>query len=290
MIIAPDVSYYQAKVDDTFDRDWLIFRACDGEFLDPNAEFNADWARGAVAEGRIKGWTMYSVYRPGLNSAVLLNLSKLAPYDRLEVDIESWGGAIVGDHSDDINNLILDFAVLVGQSNVWRYGNHGDLASIHPTPIDGQLTRVASYTPGRPELANLIGWQYTNGTENHTTNPASSAPFGACDHNELYVDELPPDGGGVLEEEVSVLGYVCTDDDGAGWFVSLVDNTKVYEGDPNGLVTASLGSVANRGHVASLALARIPEKVAPATAAPSTPAAAGQPQSGTYQFTPEATS
>lgn len=201
MLISADVSYFQAKVSSAYPRQWLIIRACDGSFLDPNASFNSDWCRGAVVQGRMLGWTAYVVYRPGMNAAILRNLAKIAGrFDRLMVDIEAWANTsspIKGDHSDDINNLILDLAVLVGLNHVWRYGNRSDLASIHPRPLPGQLTLVAGYSATRPVVANQIGWQYTNGTENHTINPSSSLPFGRCDHNELYVDQLSPSGGGI---------------------------------------------------------------------------------------------
>lgn len=222
MIIAPDVSYYQVKVDSSYDREWFIFRGCDGGFLDPNASFNADWSRGAVAEGLISGWTMYVVYRPGMNAAIMSNLAKLGPADRLEIDIESWPingrPTITGDHSADINSLALDLAAVVGQTNVWRYGNAGDLDSIHPHPVAGQLERTAGYTPTRPVRVNQIGWQYTNGVENHTSNPSTSAPFGACDHNELYVDELSPDGGGIPITKADIMDFIGIDtSSGAGY-------------------------------------------------------------------------
>lgn len=201
MIIAPDVSYFQVRVDSSFNRQWLIFRCCDGAFVDPNASFNADWSRGAVVQGRILGWTTYVVYRPGKNASVLANLRNLGPLDRVMIDVEAWRGTsspIVGDHSADINFLVASIVALgVPFKNVWRYGNVGDLASIHPRPLPGQLTIVAGYSATRPNVANVVGWQYTNGVENHTANPSSTPPFGHCDHNELYVDELSPSGGGI---------------------------------------------------------------------------------------------
>lgn len=206
MLISCDVSYYQSKVDSSYPHPWLIIRGCDGDFLDPNASFNADWCRGAVIQGRMVGWTVYVVYRPGKIPATLENLATLGPLDRVMVDIESWGGQIAGDHSDEINSLILDLEAITGPGKAWRYGNRRDLASIHPRPLPGQLTAVAAYGPSKPtDVANLIGWQYTNGVENHTSNPSSSAPFGACDHNELYIDELSPSGGGVLEDDMGTL-------------------------------------------------------------------------------------
>lgn len=282
MLIAPDISYYQEQVDDSFDRRWLIVRACDGSFLDPKAIGNADWCRGATAEGRIDGWTMYVVYRPGQNAAIMRNLSLLGPADRLEIDIESWPSngkpTIVGDHSDDINSLALDLAVTVGQTHVWRYGNHGDLASIHPRPIAGQLTRIAGYVPTRPaDVPNMVGWQYTNGVENHTANPSSTPPFGACDHNELYVDELTPAGGGIA------IGGNVTDPNDPTFLAdaaAIVQNTYATLQAVNAEVAAE-----NVTHSLLGQLIVAVQALAPAAPAPATSTG---PQSGSYVFTPAA--
>lgn len=196
MIFAADVSKYQTQVTDAYTRQWLIIRCCDGNTFDVNAVGNADWCRGAVAEGRMVGWTAYVVYRPGLNSAVIANLKKIQPLDRVMIDIESWGGQITGNHAAEINALASSIAGLVGSTHVWVYGNAGDLNSIDPGR--GQLTVVAAYGTKKPTLPNMIGWQYTNGVTASGSRPLSSAPFGPCDHNELYVDELSPSGGGVI--------------------------------------------------------------------------------------------
>jgi hypothetical protein len=284
MIIAADVSYFQRKVDSSYPREWLIIRGCDGDFLDPNASFNADWCRGAVAQGRMVGWSMYVVYRPGANGAILDNLQALGgPFDRLEIDIESWQGAIRGDRSDEINSLALDLAALVGAGNVWRYGNRGDLASIHPRPLPGQLTRVASYTSGRPtDVPNLIGWQYTNGVENHTGNPATSAPFGACDHNELYVDQpAPSGGGGQIGDDLDMGDY--TQD-----FASI--NAYLEEiKDKDASIDATLAAMLTVQQQQATLL----QKIIDAENTPAAPSAPGGPAApsytGTITLTPEAT-
>lgn len=195
MIIAADVSYYQPQADDSYTRPWLIIRCCDGDFLDPKAIGNADWCRGAVAERRMLGWTAYVVYRPGKNAEILEHLTEIAPLDRVMIDVESWGGQIVGNHAAEINSLADSIGNAIGQANVWVYGNRGDLASIDPG--NQRLTVVAAYGSTKPTLPNMIGWQYTNGQVKSGNRPLASAPFGACDHNELYVDELSPQGGGI---------------------------------------------------------------------------------------------
>lgn len=196
MIYSADVSKYQVQVNNQYTRQWLIIRCCDGNTFDQNAVGNADWCRGAVAQGLMVGWTAYVVYRPGLNAAVIANLKRILPLDRVMIDIESWGGQITGNHAAEINALAASIGQIVGPTNVWVYGNAGDLNSIDPGRT--QLTVVAAYGTKKPALPNMIGWQYTNGQTVSGSRPLSSAPFGACDHNELYVDELSPSGGGVI--------------------------------------------------------------------------------------------
>lgn len=199
-VISADVSYFQKKVDNSYPRQWLIFRCCDGDFMDPNATFNANWARGAVIQGKLLGWSTYVVYRPGENSAVLANLAKIVPVDRVMVDVESWGGAIRGDHSDDVNELLDDLASIVGQDHVWLYGNLSNLNEICPRRRPWAKLVIASWGANKPNVANMVGWQYTDGAHPAGDRPLSSAPFGACDHNEIYLDAVGPLGSGTLIE------------------------------------------------------------------------------------------
>lgn len=185
--IGCDVSYFQDAVDDTYSRRWLIFRCCDGDFHDPNCGVNSAWAEKALAEGRIDGWTAYCVYRPGKNAAVFGHMAALPAGGYRMIDAESWAGAIVGDHSVEINQLAHSL-LQRNPLHVWGYGNKGDLASIWPSR--GTLpVVVADYSAVKPSLPNMVGWQYYGGTPNPVPAgyPTSSAPFGNCDHNELYV-------------------------------------------------------------------------------------------------------
>lgn len=145
----------------------------------------------------MRGWTAYVVYRPGMNAAVLANVSKITPVDRLMIDVESWGGQIVGDHSDEINSLADSLANVVGsQDRVWIYGNGYDLGTIAPRRRPWLQVVAAAWGDNKPVVANMIGWQYTEGQHVSGNRPRASAPFGYCDHNELYVDELSGQGGG----------------------------------------------------------------------------------------------
>jgi len=209
MIYAPDVSYFQKPVDDSFTRQWLIFRCCDGTFPDPNAATNAAWCRKAAASGRLLGWTTYVVYRPGWNAAVIQRLKALGPLDRVMIDVESWPvngkPSISGDHSREINVLVDAVAALVGQGNVWVYGNVGDLDAIYPWRRPYVQYVIAAYGTVRPTWPNMVGWQYTDGRVTSDARPSVTPPFGRCDHNELYVDGLSGQGGGTpITEDIDM--------------------------------------------------------------------------------------
>lgn len=193
-VIAPDVSYFQPKVTNALTRKWLIFRLCDGDFLDPNAAANAAWCRESKAATRIYGWMTYVVWRPGKNAAILKYLDAFGRLDEVEIDVESWPNksgnpTITGDHSEEINELADAIAARVGKAKTWIYGNLGDLDSLAPSRRPWLNVDVAAYRDTAPTgVANMRGWQYTNGQVRSGSRPLSSAPFGACDHNELYLD------------------------------------------------------------------------------------------------------
>jgi hypothetical protein len=160
------------------------------------------------------GWTGYVVYRPGQNAAILdlLKRSGFPAFDRIMIDIETWpvNGVpqITGNRSVEINALALGISDIVGKGNVWGYGNQGDLASLWPSRPSWVPLVIASYGGSRPTVPNMIGWQYTDGQYSVPGLPNSSAPFGHCDHNELYLD-LSVQGGGVLLEDTLTAAEVA---------------------------------------------------------------------------------
>lgn len=193
-VIAADISEFQPLADDSYPRRWLIFRVCDGSYVDKHGAANLAWALRAVADGRMDGFTVYVVYRPGKNTAIMRTLAALPGWHDVMIDVESWPDehglpTIIGDHSAEINDLGEEIALAGGQP--WIYGNQGDLAGIAPSRKPWPV-HVAGYGPTKPDVPNLMGWQYTNGVENHTANPSASDPFGHCDHNELYIDVPAP--------------------------------------------------------------------------------------------------
>lgn len=197
-VFVPDVSEYQVPVDDSYNRDWFIFRACFGAYtIDPHAAHNLAWAKQAKASGKIKGFTVYVVYLPGANAGILGNLNELGVPDDcvVMIDVETWRGQsyeIKGDHSKEINALAASLRERQGGNagRVWDYGNQGDLAEVHPTRPDWLGVIVAGYgfKLSPTTVPNQIGQQYTNGQPVNDIDgwPSATPPFGRCDHNVIY--------------------------------------------------------------------------------------------------------
>jgi hypothetical protein len=188
MTFSVDVSYYQKAADDSYRRGWFIFRACDGTFRDPNFAANLAWAKRAV-KTTLTGYTVYVVYRPGVDVLSIVKSMLGTPDNHLTVmiDVESWGGEIRGDHSSEITRLAEALAQWLGDKRrVLAYGNQGDLANLYPHRPSWLKLVVASYGMFRPNLHNMFGWQYSDGSLRWSVlrgYPRSSKPFGNCDHN-----------------------------------------------------------------------------------------------------------
>jgi hypothetical protein len=188
-VFLPDVSEFQDAVSNAYTRDWLSFRVCDGTYHDHKVGTNLPWSKKAASSGRLTGFIGYCVYRPGVDTFGTYKAIVGAPHPKhvAMIDVESWGGAIRGDHSAAITALANQLAAWLGsKKRVIAYGNAGDLASIYPHRPSWLKVIVASYGPNRPSLPGMIGWQYTDGSTRYGVPagyPRSSAPFGACDHN-----------------------------------------------------------------------------------------------------------
>ena len=193
-LIACDVSEFQTAVTNAYPHRWLTFRACDGSYVDHHLDANLAWAVHARKTGKLDGFTVYVVYEPGRNDTILSILhAHNVPADcTVMIDVESWGGKINGNHSGEINALARALAKRQGsKQRVWGYANRGDYAAIWPKRPRWLGLVVASYggsKPASPGPGPLVGWQYSNGQYDVPGLPNSSAPFGRCDHNQLYID------------------------------------------------------------------------------------------------------
>ncbi len=195
-MISCDISEFQPFVNDTYPHRWLILRACDGSYLDHKVQWNLGWAVRARTAGRLDGFSVYVVYRPGMNTAIMAHLDQLAvPRDCvLMVDAETWGGQISGNQDAGLNDLANRLKTRQGghPERVWGYGNRSDLASMWPGRPSWMKVVVASYGGSKPVVPGMIGWQYTDGQYSVPGKPSASAPFGSCDHNEIYLPVPPP--------------------------------------------------------------------------------------------------
>lgn len=199
--IYPDVSEWQNGVDDSFNRDFLMFRAMNENGIeDVKARDNLTWAISRRASGKIKQFGVYVIPAIAPNQGILNTLDLLGiPHDCvIMIDMESWGGQVVGDHSAQINQLA---SALAGRQNgrtdlVWGYGNLNDMAHIWPGIPSWCGAIEANYGPASIDPpSGIIGWQYCNAVENGTIYPSATPPFGNCDHNVLFVG-IPLVAGG----------------------------------------------------------------------------------------------
>lgn len=186
-----DVSSWQHPVNNSYPRPMLSFKLSQSTtYTDTNAATNLGWAKRNVGPGKkLLAFEGYHVWYPGnLGGQLAYVKSRIGaphPLMLLMVDVESWGGAIRGDHSTELTELVTGLADWLGnRARVSVYGNEGDLANIFPHRPSWLTVHIASY--GSVEPAQRHGaWQYYGGLPYPVPSgyPTTSAPFGACDHN-----------------------------------------------------------------------------------------------------------
>ncbi len=193
VVFWPDVSHYQVKVNDQFNRPFLMYKVSEGTtYVDPNAAANGSWCQANSGPGKkMVGYGGYHVWSPG-NEQAQANLffanARLSSYLVAMIDVESWGGRYTGDHSASITTLANLFAAKLGQRRVKAYANSNDLAQLFPKRPAWLGIVKAGYSSKAP-AEPWVGWQYTDGSTTWPTPdgwPRSSAPFGNCDHNAYY--------------------------------------------------------------------------------------------------------
>ncbi|MBM7365683.1 hypothetical protein [Gordonia hydrophobica] len=125
-----DISEWQPPLDDSYPYSWLSIRSNDGTYRDRRWSHNWDTARRWLDSGRLRGVIVYVVYRSNWRDCLDVHRamqSENRPDVVSMVDVESWGGQLVGDHSDGINRL------------VWGIGDW------RGPRIDGRPRRVIGY-------------------------------------------------------------------------------------------------------------------------------------------------
>jgi hypothetical protein len=201
------------------------------------------------------------------------------------IDVESWGGAITGDRSAEINALADKLATRQGaRERVWGYANRNDYATIWPHRPAWLGLVVASYggsKPASPGPGPLIGWQYTNGQWDVPGLPKSSKPFGACDHNQLYItapteeftvgqyEDLKADIDNqftVIRDRLTALFAVDTNGDGQRDITGTVQGAVRAELGATALAASAKASAASASAAVAL-IAELTKRVAAAQAA-----------------------
>lgn len=186
---APDISYYNKPINDSFALPFFTARISDGTFLDPQWGGNSAWGK-KNAGGKIIGFNGYHVYRAISVSQqfefIQQHCPSLSPRQGAMIDIESWKGTISGNHSPQLNQLAGLLAGWLGSWNrVIAYGNQGDLNSLFPDP-DPRIRFILAGYGSKPSHANMLGWQYSDGDARWSVPTGwarGTAPFGNCDMN-----------------------------------------------------------------------------------------------------------
>jgi hypothetical protein len=203
VLICPDVSEFQVPLDESFTRDFVIFRVTFGaHYLDPHFAANRKAAHELYHEGRLAGALLYVVYTDdpvkAQYEAAWDAIGATIPrwLTGIMIDVETWRGQsyeLSGDHSHRINRLYGMHAHRLGSwHSVIAYGNAGDLEELYPGRDPRCRVIVANYGSrlAYRNVRGAIGQQYTDGQKkwpvpkiDGTRLPRASAPFGHCDHN-----------------------------------------------------------------------------------------------------------
>ncbi len=202
-LICPDVSEFQHPLDQSYQRDFVIFRVTFGaHYLDPNFLANANAVKRLYDSGKVAGALLYTVY-----TAAPVKAQFEATWDAIGptipdwltgimLDVETWRGKsyeLSGDHSTRINQLYGLHAHRMGSwASVIAYGNSGDLQELYPGRDRRCRVIVASYGSqlAYKRVRGAIGQQYSDGQQKWSVPrlggkalPRASKPFGRCDHN-----------------------------------------------------------------------------------------------------------
>lgn len=178
-----DVSEWNSIVDDSYPYSVLAVRSNDGTYRDHHFVQNYQWAQRALDSGKLRVLIIYLVYRENWEDDFATLTSVVGtPHANtvVMVDVESWGGQIVGDQSAGINALLRSVTRWIGDSRrAIGYGNVFDLNSLWPTKPPGLRLIVAAYG-SNPDYPGKLGHQFTDGqTADHLLVP----PFGYADVN-----------------------------------------------------------------------------------------------------------
>jgi len=173
-----DVSEFQVGVSNAYPHAFFALRSHDGHHNDAQFMHNVTWANQRVKSGKLWGYIVYYFYRPGVDGAASLK-SRIGPKPNPKmvamIDVESAGGQVHGNQSEQINREYHELASWLGDKRrVIGYGNVSDLNALWPHKPPGIRLIVAAYgsNPGYP---GKFAHQFTD----HANTP----PFGPSDLN-----------------------------------------------------------------------------------------------------------
>lgn len=206
--IYPDVSEFQAPVDDSFlaatyadgGQQWnyrfICIRSNDGAHVDANFAANYAWCVKQCEAGLLDGFLVYYFWRPG-TVAVATHMSLVngagGPHPMMAsmIDVETAAGSNpTYDVSAQINSDHDTLAKWLGNAaRVIGYGNTSDLNTMWREQPAGLRIVCAGYG-SNPAYPGQIAHQYTDGTGYGGGLPEGVAPWPTCDMNSA--DNLTP--------------------------------------------------------------------------------------------------
>lgn len=144
-----DVSEWQPPLPEKYPYRWVAIRSNDGTYRDRRFAENWDTVRRMLDDGRLVGAIVYAVVRPNWEESLAVHV-EMQGEDRADVvtmaDAESWGGQIVGDHSDAFNGFTRG-------ASEWRGGG----ADPRPTRCIGYLNpNDIGIWPTLPEMPFVV--------------------------------------------------------------------------------------------------------------------------------------
>ncbi len=188
-----DVSEWQRPIDDSYPYRVVTIRSNDGDYRDRNWDLNYSWCKTAANTGRLECFIVYFVYRPNWEETVAtfqMQVGEPHPKMAVMIDVESWGGQISGDQSNQLNRCHHRISEFLGDPRrVIGYGNATDLNTLWPQRPQNLKLVLAAYG-SNPPYPGKIAHQYTDGRGYGGGLPEGAAPFGRCDMNSA--DGLEP--------------------------------------------------------------------------------------------------
>jgi hypothetical protein len=193
--IYPDVSEFQAPVNDSFSGQFLVIRSNDGTYQDKNFAQNYQWCVAAANAGKITGFAVYAYWRANWSQTAQTMIDMVTsqggphPLMAAMIDLES-GGNPGGDQSAGVNGMFNQLAQWLGNpARVFGYANSSDFFSMWQTRPAGLRVVGAGYG-SNPNLPGQIAHQYTDGNGYDAELPQGITPWSTCDMNSA--DGLSP--------------------------------------------------------------------------------------------------